>query len=131
MNLVKLAQLVGGYGKPVQGCELSTEEAISLVQIRYPQLSFCLVKGWTVLDLETTDTELEALHSRNLEPVVIYALHVVFDSRGRFKTGDWVRSSFQMSLEDSGFFRTKNSVYVLLGSGTRQHITASDLLALQ
>jgi len=48
---------------------------------------------------------------------MVYALNVVLDSQGRFNPGDWVRSSFQLSYEES-FFLTKNAVYVLLGNGT-------------
>lgn len=131
MNLARLAQLVGGHGEPVTGCDLSAEEAITLAQGRFAQHSFCLVQDWTILDLKTTGEELEALHSRGLEPVVVYALRVVSDSRGRFNPGDWVRSSFQLSYEEAGFFLTKNTVYVLLGKGSRQTITAEDLISLQ
>ncbi|NVZ75195.1 hypothetical protein HX859_09890 [Pseudomonas gingeri] len=131
MNLARLAQLIGGQGETVKGCDLSTDEAATLVQGRFPQHSFCLVQDWAILDLETTYEELEALHSRSLEPVLIYALHVVHDSRGRFNPGDWLRSSFQLSYEEPGFFLTKNTVYVLLGKGTRQQITVQDLINLQ
>ncbi len=61
---------------------------------------------------------------------MVYALNVVLDSQGRFNPGDWVRSSFQLSYEES-FFLTKNSVYVLLGNGTRQNVTVKDLISLR
>lgn len=131
MNLARLALLVGGHGEPVNGCDLPTDEALALARARYAQQSFCLVRDWTILDLETTDNELEALRARSLKPVMVYALNVVFDSRGRFNPGDWVRSSFQLSYKKTGFFLTKNTVYVLLGSGMRQKITVRDLISLR
>ncbi|MFW8695362.1 DUF6957 family protein, partial [Mesorhizobium japonicum] len=67
---------------------------------------------------------------RGLEPVLIYARNVVLDSRERFNRGDWVRSTFQLRYEDEGLFFTRNTLYVLLGTGTRQRITLSDLLSL-
>lgn len=84
-----------------------------------------------ILDLKTTSDELEALRALGLEPVMVYALNVVLDSRGRFNAGDWIRSSFQLSFEENGFFLTKNTLYVLLGNGTRQRITVSDLVSLR
>lgn len=131
MNLARLAQLVGGHGEPVNGCDFPTDEARALARAKYAQQSFCLVRDWTILDLETTDDELEALRARGLEPVMVYALNVVLDSQGRFNPGDWVRSSFQLSYEETGFFLTKNAVYVLLGNGTRQKVTVKDLISLR
>ncbi|WP_339496119.1 DUF6957 family protein [Pseudomonas sp. RA_105y_Pfl2_P56] len=131
MNLARLAQLVDGHGEPVNGCDLPPDDAQALAHTRFPNLSTCLVRDWTILDLETTSDEMEALRDRGLEPVMVYALNVVFDSRGRFNAGDWVRSSFQLSFEDNGFFLTKNTLYVLLGKGARQRITVSDLTSLQ
>lgn len=131
MHLARLAQLVGGHGEPVNGCDLAPDEAQPLAHARFPHHSFCLVRDWTILDLETTSDELEALRARGLEPVMVYALNVVFDSRGRFNAGDWVRSSFQLSFEENGFFLTKNTLYVLIGKGTRQRITVSDLTSLR
>lgn len=131
MNLARLAQLVDGHGEPVNGCDLPPDDAQAMAHTRFPNLSTCLVRDWTILDLETTSDEMEALRDRGLEPVMVYALNVVFDSRGRFNAGDWVRSSFQLSFEDNGFFLTKNTLYVLLGKGARQRITVSDLTSLQ
>ncbi len=62
---------------------------------------------------------------------MVYALNVVLDSRGRFNPGDWVRSSFQLSYKETGFFLTKNTVYILLGNGMRQKITVRDLISLR
>ncbi|MNR27113.1 hypothetical protein D3C85_1443680 [compost metagenome] len=131
MNLARLAQLVGGHGEPVNGCDFPTDEARALARARYAQQSFCLVRDWTILDLETTDDELEALRAHGLEPVMVYALNVVLDSQGRFNPGDWVRSSFQLNYEETGFSLTKNAVYVLLGNGTRQKVTVKDLTSLR
>ncbi len=52
MNLSRLALLVGGHGEPVNGCDLPTDEAQALARARYAHQSFCLVRDWTILDLE-------------------------------------------------------------------------------
>lgn len=131
MDLGRLEKLIGGERQTVKGCNLSADEAAVVAHGKFAQHSFCLVKDWTILDLEITDEELNVLQSRGLKPVLVYALHVVHDRRGRFAAGDWVRSSFQQRYDDDGFFLTKNTVYVLLGDGNRQQITARDLLSLQ
>jgi hypothetical protein len=131
MDLARLEQLVSGQGECVNGCDLSAEDAAIFVQNKFSHYSFCLVQNWTLLELEACDGECDALRSRGLEPMVVYARSVVLDSRERFNPGDWVRSSFQMSYDDEGLFFTKNTLYVLLGNGSRQKITLRDLLSLK
>ncbi len=109
------------------GCVLSLEDVCEKFRGR----SYCLVRDWTILDVEMTHGKFKELQARGLQPVVVYALQVVFDSRGRFNRGDWVRSSFLLSYEKGGFFFTENTVYVLLGSGARQKISVQDLVGLR
>lgn len=130
MNLTGLARLFSGQGKPTDGCSLSVKEAALAVQEKFASRPYCLVSDWTILDLDVNAEELKALHTRGLEPVLVYALCVVLDSRGRYQPRDWVRTSFQIGFESAGYFLTKNTVYVLLGRGNRQGITLVELNAL-
>lgn len=130
MDLVRLQQLLSGQGEVVNGCDLSAEDATNFVQSNFGQHSFCLVRDWTLLELEPCGESYDTLRSHGLEPVLVYAHSVVFDSRERFNRGDWVRSTFQLRYEGEGLFFTRNTLYVLLGRGTRQSITLSDLLSL-
>ncbi|MFJ5235183.1 DUF6957 family protein [Pseudomonas neuropathica] len=130
MDLARLQQLLSGQGEIINGCDLSAEEAISFVESHFGQRPFCLVRDWTLLELEPCGTEYDALRTMGLEPILVYARSVVFDSRERFNPGDWVRSSFHLSHERTGFFFTRNTLYVLLGTGTRQRITLDELLSL-
>ncbi|KAB0486462.1 hypothetical protein SAMN04490202_2813 [Pseudomonas reinekei] len=130
MNLSQLTDFFDRQYTPLDGCSLSAREAEIAVREKLPSRPFCLVKHWTILDLQVSADELEALRSRGLEPVMVYASSVVLDSRGRYQPGDWVRSSFHTSHGPPGFFITKNTVYLLLGMGKRQVITMADLNAL-
>ncbi|VVQ03507.1 hypothetical protein PS925_02543 [Pseudomonas fluorescens] len=130
MDLERLEQLLSGQGEIINGCRLSAEDAINFVESNFGEYSFCLVRDWTLLELESCGTEYDALHDRGLKPVLVYARNVVLDSRERLSPGDWVRSTFQLSHERTGFFFTRNTLYVLLGTGTRQRVTLSDLLSL-
>ena len=130
MDLLRLQQRWSGQGESINGCDLSVEDAIDFIQSNFGEYSYCLVRDWTLLELESCGEDYDALRSRGLEPVLIYARNVVLDSRERFNRGDWVRSTFQLRYEDEGLFFTRNTLYVLLGTGTRQRITLSDLLSL-
>ncbi|WP_432218049.1 DUF6957 family protein [Pseudomonas kribbensis] len=109
---------------------MSAEDAIDFVKSNFGEYSYCLVRDWTLLELDPSGEWYDALRSRGVEPVLVYARNVVLDSRERFNPGDWVRSTFQLRYEDEGLFFTRNTLYVLLGTGTRQRITLSDLLSL-
>lgn len=85
MNLTHLAALFDRQHTPVDDCSLSTHEAAITAQKRFVPPPFCLVSDWSILDLEVSVDQLNALYSRGLEPVVVYALCVVLDSRGRYQ----------------------------------------------
>ncbi|RML44789.1 hypothetical protein APX70_05916 [Pseudomonas syringae pv. maculicola] len=77
MNLTGLARLFSGQGKPTDGCSLSLKEAALAVQEKFASRPYCLVSDWTILDIDVNAEELNALHTRGLEPVLVYALCVV------------------------------------------------------
>lgn len=130
MDLLRLQQLLSGQGEIINRCDLSVEDATDFVQRNFAEYSYCLVREWVLLELERCGEQYDALRSRGVEPVLVFARNVVFDSRERFNPGDWVRSTFLLRYEDEGLFFTRNTLYVLLGTGTRQRITLSDLLSL-
>lgn len=103
----------------LMGCELTEAEAEALVTEKFPGKPFCLVDGWTIVDLDVTNFEKTELAKKSLEPIVINALWVIHDSKGRFQKGTKVRSSFQRSLNDGYLFESQNTVYVLMGPGCR------------
>lgn len=130
MNLTQLVALFDRQHTPVNGCDLRAEEAAITARETFGPGAFCLVREWSILDLEVSVDQLNMLHTRGLKPVLVYALCVVLDSRGRYQPGDWVCTSFQTGYESPGFFLTKNTAYVLLGKGKRQAINVDDLNAL-
>lgn len=105
--------------KKLMGCELAEQEAKTLVMEKFPGKPYCLVDGWEILDLEVTETEETALREKGLQPTVIGALWVVYDSKGRFQPGTRMRSSFQKGFDGEFLFETVKTVYVLMGPGRR------------
>lgn len=107
-------------GTPMQGRKLSEDEAIALVEEKAPHKPWCIVKNWTWIDLEISPSDRTAVAQAGYSPVMIYAHHVIQDSRGRFRTGDWVRSTPLIAFSENCLFETRNTVYVLTGTGTRK-----------
>ena len=107
------------------GSSMSDEEALSYARKNFPYGNFCLVRDWLWLDIESTDVQRHALEKTQRQPALIYAHQVVFDSERRWDVGDLLH---QFS---KGFhFKTLNSVYLLLGPGSRKRSSADTIACL-
>lgn len=73
-------------------------------------------------NVTASDAEKESLAAQGYLPVILYVHEVVTDSRRRFRTGDWVRSTFLIELTQECLFETDNTIYVLLGNGCRKQV---------
>lgn len=91
---------------------------------------FCLERDWLWLDIDTTDVQRQALEKTQRQPALIYAHQVVFDSARRWDVGDFVRISLLHQFSEGFHFRTLNSVYLLLGHGTRKPASADTIACL-
>ncbi|MNE93580.1 hypothetical protein D3C80_1914470 [compost metagenome] len=69
-------------------------------------------------------------HKAQRQPALIYAHQVVFDSERRWDVGDFVRTSLLHQFSEGFHFRTLNSVYLLLGPGTRKPASADTISCL-
>lgn len=118
MNLAGFTALLSG-GENINGCQLSIPDAVALANLHFPSSPYCLVADWAVLDINVTTRQRKALADRGLNPALVYALTVIYDSKGRFPPGDWVRTTLALSFSHACLFETKNTVYVLMGSGRR------------
>ena len=104
----------------IDGVSLSLDEARALVSERYPRKAYCLVEQWILFQADVSADDLAKIHAAGHLPLVVFAHRVIEDSRGRFQQGDWVRSSMCTSFDGSILAETKNTMYVLVGSGRRQ-----------
>ncbi|QEY75030.1 DUF6957 family protein [Pseudomonas denitrificans (nom. rej.)] len=125
-----VASIIYGDGTLMTGCPLNDEEAMRWVRERYSNMEYCLVREWRWLDIDVSDEARDGLKKRALQPVVVYANNVVYDSRRRWDTGSWVKTSLLHRYDEGGAFMTFNSVYVLLGEGVRQTTTPEALRSL-
>lgn len=99
-----------------QGSDAEPEFLISEARRRFPGKGYCRVYEWTVFRADVSADDLETISSRGHLPFFVYAHRVAEDSRGRFRPGEWVRSSMAISF-DGVMFETKNTVYILQGAG--------------
>lgn len=123
VTLDEIAQLLYGTSGETSGWNGSQEDLISLAGNLFPGKGFCVVRQWILIDLTVTPEENEKLTELGLLPATLYAHEVVLDSKGRFQPGMWVRSNFGLSFTKGCMFETKNTVYLLWGSGHRKKAT--------
>lgn len=118
MNLAGLISLLSA-GESLNGCQLADSDAVALANLHFPSRAYCLVSDWAILDIDVTPLQLQKITDRGLTPALINALTVIEDSKGRFRPGDWVRSTLAVSFTHGCLFETKNTIYVLMGPGRR------------
>ncbi|MGK9066608.1 DUF6957 family protein [Stutzerimonas chloritidismutans] len=107
------------YGKApaINGTDLSRGEILQELHRRNPCKQYCLVKNWTLVELDISDEACRQVETDGFKARLIHANEVVEDSAGRFQPGCWVRSSLEQKYENDGFFETRSTIYVLLGIG--------------
>jgi len=83
-----------------------------------------VVKDWQWWDLELNDFHCEVVDDHGLLPSLIFCRNLVYDSR-LFMTmsGGSVRTSLLQKFHNNySLFETKNSHYILCGSGERKTV---------
>lgn len=129
-TLEEVVDVLYSAGVPMSGSHMSDEEALSYARKNFPYGNFCLVRGWLWLDIETSDQQRRALEKSQRQPALIYAHTVIFDSERRWDVGDFVRTSLLHQFSDGFHFKTLNSTYLLLGTGSRKPASADTIACL-
>lgn len=128
-TLEKVMGALYSAGMPMPGSDMSDGEALAHARQHFPYGNYCLVRDWRWLDLEVTEIQRLLLAKTGRQPALIYAHTVIYDSERRWDVGDFVRTS--LLHQNEGFqFRTLNSVYLLLGPGTRIRASADAVASI-
>ncbi len=114
---LEIADFLYGKASAINGTDLSRVEIVHELHRRKTKKQYCLVKNWTLVELEISDEARQQIEADGFVARLIHANEVVEDSAGRFPPGYWVRSSLQQRYEGDGFFETRSTIYVLLGVG--------------
>jgi len=119
MKMHDITALFSVEGQELFGSAHATDVLLDEAHASFPSKPCCLVREWTLVDLDVTDDELNVLIKHGCHPTVLLALNVVSDEAGIFPPGGLVKSSFQVSFQRDWFFETGNTLYVLTGQWHR------------
>lgn len=119
-----------GEGVSLMGCELELADVLILARQHYKWMPLCVVEEWVILDAILTEDELAKVASAGCQPMFLLAHKVVHDEQRRFEPGEWVRSTIAQTFKDGYLFGTRNTVYVLKGSGYRKSSTLQGIFSI-
>lgn len=122
--------LFGDSGTPLLGSDLSLEDVLAQARQRFKWVPLCVVKDWVILDAIVTDDERAKVKAAGCEPMFLFAHNVLHDDNRRFEPGHWVRSSMGTSFKDGYLFSTRNTIYVLVGSGYRKQSSIQAIFSI-
>lgn len=120
INIEQVSDFLLQNGETIQSVCDDEAAGIALAQELCPGKPYCSVRQWILVDLDISDAQKVLVLDQGFQPILLYAHSVVTDSARRFSAGDWVRSTLLVDLKSNFLFETKNSVYILLGVGSRK-----------
>ena len=126
-----LQALINESGEPCDfGLSIDNQtDAIDQAK-RISSKPYCLVSNWMWWDLECTPKVADMVREHGFEPSIIYSHHVIVDEKMRFPTGGFARSTLLQSFTRNAFFETQNTMYVLMGKGTRKTVKREHALSI-
>lgn len=120
INIEDISDFLTRAGEPIPSACEDEAVGVALAYEMCPGKKYCSVRQWILVDLDISDDKKTLIIEQGFHPVLLYAHSVVTDSARRFSPGDWVRSTLLVELKNNYLFETNNSVYILLGTGSRK-----------
>lgn len=130
MEAALVADFLSEHGLPLEGDCQSDELIVETAWANNQGRPFYVVRDWLLLDIMVPSAVEDDLRAMGLQPTVVFANTVVYDSKARGSRVGAIRSSFQRVLEDCTF-ESMNTSYFLAGPGTRKHVSLPALQALE
>lgn len=117
--LEQIDRFINGEGEPCEyGCvQEDVSRMIALGKEMYPDKPYRVVSGWSWGDFDVTESQRDIFRQQGVEPAFLFANQVVIDETGRFHEA--VKTTFLLAFHAPCLFVTKNTVYILLGPGSR------------
>lgn len=119
-RIKKTSDFLSSKGEEIHSACDDEAAGIALAQELCPGKPYCSVRQWILVDLDISDDKKVLVTEQGFQPILLYAHTVVTDSARRFSPGDWVRSTLLVERKSNCLFETQNSVYILLGTGSRK-----------
>lgn len=130
MEAALVADFLSVHGVPLEGDGRLDELIVETARANNQGRPFYVVRDWLLLDIMVPSDVEDDLNAMGLQPTVVFANTVVYDSRARGSRVGAIRSSFQRVL-DGCTFESINTSYILAGPGTRKHVSLPALQALE
>ncbi|MFJ3449636.1 DUF6957 family protein [Pseudomonas sichuanensis] len=130
MEAALVADLLSEHGLPLEGDGRSDELIMETAWAANQGRPFYVVRDWLLLDIMVPSDVEDELESNGLQPTVVFASTVLYDSRAEGPRAGAVRSSFLRAL-DGFIFESMTTTFILAGPGIRKHVSLPALLALE
>lgn len=125
-ELSRLSDTLYSTGQPTDyGCkESDVEDMIKRSQEIDPNKPYCVVASWCIWDIQLSKEG----SGEEGDIFLVKAERILDDEFGRFPPFGWVRSTAVLTIKNNCIFTTRNTHYILVGSGTRKAVSAEDAL---
>lgn len=130
MEEALVANLLSERGAPLEGHGQSDELIVEAAWATNQGQPFYVVRDWLLLDVMLPSDIEDELKAKGLQPTVLLAQTVAYDSRVESSRSGAIRSSFQRVL-DGCTFESMDTSYILAGPGKRKYASLPALLALE
>lgn len=130
MEAALVADFLSEHGFLLEGDGQSDDVIVKTAWANNQGRPFYVVRNWLLLDIMVPSDVEDDLKAMGLQPTVVFANTVAYDSRARGSRVGAIRSSFQRVLDDC-IFESMNTSYILAGPGTRKHVSLPALQALE
>lgn len=124
-----VANLLFEGGTPVEGDGQSDKYIVATAWATNQGRPFYVVRDWLLLNIMVPSDLEDELKAKGLQPTVVFAKTVVYDSRAEGSRTGAIRSSFQRVL-DGYAFESMNTSFILAGPGIRKYVSLPAVLAL-
>lgn len=123
-NKAEIEAFIKGPGEPMDfGCHPDKFTDYVKVARDVANKKTCVVKDWIWVDLDVSEKHMKMIADHGTQPSLVYAHHCIEDSAGRFKAGEWVRTTPLVEFHEPCIFETLNTLYLLCGPGQRKCAT--------
>lgn len=123
-DLEKISNLLHTPGSPSEfGCSEGDLESIKrkVCEIDGAK-NVRAVKNWMIWDLDVNENDAKGLTKLGFRPQIMYSSNIIFDLHEPYLVGTCVRTTPLVKFTENCLFETKNTIYILVDSGTRKTV---------
>jgi len=105
------------------GCDENDIESVKEMILNINSIKgIRVVKSWSIWSLDVSDKDKAALQAMGFQPKIIFSTNIIFDLHSPYAVGTGVRSTLLVNFYKNCIFETKNTFYILAGTGTTKRV---------